>query len=286
MRRIAVSILTLGLLLGAPAAVLAAAPTNNTYAGRTVIGSIPFSDTVDTTQANVGAQDALINANCGAPATDASVWYELTPTSDANLTVDVSKSDYSAGVIVATGSPNNWAIVTCGPGLVIFPAITGETYTILAFDDQSDGIGNGGTLNISVTPPPVLNLTVDPIGTIDGKTNLVTVTGTLSCSLPAEVQMYGDVRQRAGRQLIIGNLFGGESCQDLVSWSATTDSFSTGIFVGGKATVHLFAFAIGGGGGTPAKASGLGGYGFGSPQAAGGGDGSTEITVQIRLKKV
>jgi hypothetical protein len=251
MRRIAVSILTLGLLLGAPAAVLAAAPTNNTYAGRTVIGSIPFSDTVDTTEANVGGNDAGMNADCGAPATDASVWYSLTATSDGNLTVDVSKSDYSAGVIVATGSPGSFVLQACGPGLVGFQATTGETYTILAFDDQSDGIGNGGTLNFSVTPPPVLHLTVDPVGTIDGKTNLVTVTGTLSCSLPTEVQMYGDIRQRAGRQDVAGNLSADESCQDVVSWSATTDSFSTGVFVGGKATVHLLAFAVGGGGGTP-----------------------------------
>jgi hypothetical protein len=286
MRRIAVSIFTLGLLIGAPAAVLAAAPSNNTWTGRTVIGSLPFTDTVDTTEANVGGQDPLINADCGAPATDASVWYELTATSDANLTVDVTKSDYSAGVIVATGSPNNWSVVICGPGLVIFPATTGVTYTILAFDDQSDGIGNGGTLVLSVTPPPVLHLTVDPVGTLDGKTNLVTVTGTLSCSLPTQVQMYGDVRQRAGRQYIFGNLFADASCQDVVSWSATTDAFSSGVFAGGKATVHLFAFAIGGGGGTPAKASSPGGYGFVSPQASGGGDGTTEITVQIRLKKV
>jgi hypothetical protein len=284
MRRIAVSILTLGFLLGGPAAVLAAAPTNNTWTGRTVIGSLPFTDTVDTTEANVGAQDPLINADCGAPATDASVWYELTATSDANLTVDVSKSDYSAGVIVATGSPNNWAIVTCGPGLVIFPASTGVTYTILAFDDQSDGIGNGGTLIFSVTPPPVLHLTVDPLGTINASTGMVTVTGTLSCSLPAEVQMYGEVRQKAGRQYIFGNTFNDESCQDVLSWSATTD-FVSGVFVGGKAQVHIIAYSFPGGG-TPARASSPGGYGIVSPSAAGGGDGTTEITAQIRLKKV
>ena len=135
----------------------------------------------------------------------------------------MSKSDYSAGVIVATGSPNNWSLVSCGPGLVIFPATTGVTYTILAFDDQSDGIGNGGTLNLSVTPPPVLHLTVDPIGTINASTGMVTVSGTLSCSLPADVQMYGDVRQRAGRQYISGDIFSSQSCQDVLSWSATTD---------------------------------------------------------------
>src|SRR5881396_1094594 len=111
MRRIAVSVLALGMLLSAPAAVLAAAPSNNSYLGRTVIAAIPFNDTLDTTQANSGGNDVAINANCGAPATDASVWYSYTAGSDQNLLIDVSQSDYSAGLIVATGSPNAWNLV-------------------------------------------------------------------------------------------------------------------------------------------------------------------------------
>ena len=72
---------------------------------------------------------------CGAPATDASVWYTLTG-ADNGVVVDVSSSDYSAGVIVATGSPGSFELETCGPGAVAFFASSGTTYSILAFDDQ------------------------------------------------------------------------------------------------------------------------------------------------------
>lgn len=59
-------------LTAAPAA--AAPPTNDTFAGSVVIGAVPFSATVDTTEATTDAIDTQANAGCGAPATDASVW--------------------------------------------------------------------------------------------------------------------------------------------------------------------------------------------------------------------
>jgi hypothetical protein len=284
MRRIAVSVLSLGLLLGAPAAVLAAAPSNNTYGGRTDIAAIPFNDTIDTTEATAGSNDVEINADCGAPATDASVWYSYTAPSDQDLLADVSQSDYSAGLIVAIGSPGSFQLLTCGPGSVAFPASSGETYTILAFDDQEDGIGNGGTLVFSLDilpPPPTIHINVDPVGALNKQTNEVTVTGTISCSSPAEIQFYGEVKQRAGRQIIFGNLFGDDFCNDVLSFSATTDQYSTGIFAGGKATVHMVAFAFPTGG-APSKAS-SGGYGVPGPNAT-GGEGFDEVTVTIRLK--
>jgi hypothetical protein len=144
--------------------VLAAAPSNDTFGGATVIGSLPFTDTLDTTEATTDATDQEANADCGAPATDASVWYTVTASSDDGLAVDVSQSDYSAGVIVVTGSPGSFTFVTCGPGAVEFPTVNGETYSIVAFDDQQDGAGNGGTLVINVDvvpPPPVVALTDD-----------------------------------------------------------------------------------------------------------------------------
>ena len=149
--------------LAAAGPVLAAAPSNDTYAGRQVI-SVGFSDTVDTTQATTDSDDVDINAQCGAPATDASVWYSLTPSADMGVVVDVSGSSYSAGAIVATGSPGSFSVENCAPGAVAFSASSGVTYTILVFDDQQDGAGNGGTLAINVAeapPPPEVALTVN-----------------------------------------------------------------------------------------------------------------------------
>ncbi len=135
------------LAMGGPAA--AAAPSNDTYAGRVTITSIPFSDVLDTTDATNGPNDNDLGA-CFAPAYDATVWYEVTGTGQ-QLTLDVRESSYSAGVIVATGSPGNFELVDCGAGVVPWSAEAGTVYTIMVFDDQRDGSGNGGTMRISVT---------------------------------------------------------------------------------------------------------------------------------------
>jgi len=100
-------------------ALAAPAPPNDTYAGRTVIGSLPFTQTLDTTKASIDATDTEANANCGAPATEASVWYALTASSDGAVIVDVSASTYSAGVIVVTGSPGSFSS-RAGPGALPF----------------------------------------------------------------------------------------------------------------------------------------------------------------------
>jgi hypothetical protein len=237
----------LNLALITPA--LAAVPSNDTYAGRTVIGSLPFSDSVDTTEATTDADDAEANVtDCGAPATDASVWYELTAAADATLVVDVSASTYTAGVIVATGSPGTFSFVTCGPDAVILDVTAGETYAIMAFDDQLDGSGNGGSLEITVDtapPPPEIDATVDPVGHFhaDGS---ATVTGTVTCSGDAfDAFIEVDLRQRVGRFFVSGFGETGFSCDGTTQDWAVDVFPDNGLFKGGHVASVTFAVACG-----------------------------------------
>jgi hypothetical protein len=231
--------------------VLAAPPRpgNDDYDGRTVIGSIPFSDSVDTTRAGTDADDEEINAQCGAPATDASVWYEYTAPADGSILVDVSGSSYSAGVAVATGSPGSFSVIACGPGFTAFATVAGETYTILAFDDQQDGAGNGGRLEIVVDvapPPPEVDVTVDPTGTFNSQTGSATITGSVTCTGQADFAFIDlEVRQRVGRFVISG--FGSTdfTCDGTTqSWSVEVVP-SNGVFKGGQAVTVTFAVACG-----------------------------------------
>lgn len=91
----------------------------------------------------------------------------------------------------------------------------GVTYTPLVFDDQVDGGGNGGQLVVTIDqapPPPTIEVSVDPRGTVDARAGVATVTGTYTC-VPAEGGMiefaYLDVplTQRAGRVYIQGGGF-------------------------------------------------------------------------------
>jgi Family of unknown function (DUF6299) len=228
-----------------------AAPSNDTFAGATAIAALPFSQTLDTTEAATDADDAETNANCGAPATDASVWYAFTPSSDQIVLVDVSQSNYSAGAIVVTGAPGSFSLRTCGPRRVAFSATSGQTYYILAFDDTPGGV-NGGTLEISVTqapPPPELHLAIDPVGHFNARAGTATVTGTFTCTgiLASPVFIDGQLSQQVGRFTISGFGFGETSsaCDGTSQrWSLIING-GNGKFAGGQATLSVFAFACG-----------------------------------------
>ena len=184
---------TMVVLGAAPAS--AEVPTNDTIEGATAITEVPFGEVIDTTEATTDDEDAAINAPCGAPATNGSVWYTLTATAPAYL-VDVSKSDFGAGVIVATGTPGNLTIVTCGPQTIGFEATQGETYYLMAFSDTPEV--PGGQLSFAVTetaPPPKVSMTVDDTGKVS-KDGVATLSGTYTCEGEADlVELYGSLQQ-------------------------------------------------------------------------------------------
>lgn len=225
----------------------AAPPDNDTISGA-VTASIGFSDVLDTTEATTDAQDDQLNETCGAPATDASVWYVIEGTG-TGVVVDVSASDYAAGVLVGVGVPGSLETVACGPGLTGFTADAGTTYYVLAIDDQSDGGGNGGSLSISfydAPPTPTVDITVDPTGTFD-RTGAAHLTGTYTCTDAVFVDVFGDVTQPVGRFSIRGffGFFVEGTCDGSPQpWSADVVP-EGGKFKGGKALTVAFSFACG-----------------------------------------
>ena len=131
-------------------AALAAPPSNDTFAGATLIAD-GFSEELDTTEATTDGDDAQLNATCGFfSATDASVWYAFTG-SDTMVVIDVSESDYPVGVLVGVGRQGNLETVACEPGTMAFFAAAGTTYYVLAID--FDGGGTRGLLRISFADP-------------------------------------------------------------------------------------------------------------------------------------
>jgi len=231
---------------------LAAAPSNDTFAGATAV-TIGFSQTLDTTQATTDANDTQLNASCGAPATAASVWYAFTAIADVGVVVDVSSSNYSAGILVGKGTQGNLETVECGPSAVFFAAAAGTTYYVLAFDDQGDGGGNGGSLHISFTqapPPPTVDIKVNRYGTVNAHTGIATISGTYTCSNGNSLEAFIDARQKvgSGRNAIIfgsGSFFDSGTCDGAPhAWSAAVVPDS-GKFAGGKSMAVTFAFACG-----------------------------------------
>jgi hypothetical protein len=204
-----------------------------------VISSLPFSDTVDTTQATSDATDAEAATACGFSSVElsATVWYAFTPSADQAVVVSTAGSNYTTGVAVVTGQPGSFAGVTCTVGEVEFVARAGQTY----YMDAAGVFGStGGTLDFSVTGKPAPVFTVDRSAHFDSKTGAATVTGSLAC--PAG--FLGDsinlsVSQRVGRGAVSGSALAPvTSCGAVPQpWSITIHPSSGSKFAGGRANV-------------------------------------------------
>jgi hypothetical protein len=247
-RGVIVLFIALGVLALQAGIAHAAPPSNDLSSSPIAITALPYSNTQSTAEATTDADDAEMNPSiCGAPATDASVWYALTLPSDALVRVDVSSSDYSAGVLVSTGPAGARNFITCGPQVVVFDAAAGETYYMLVIDDQLDGAGNGGNLSISVDvapPPPDVHFTVDPTGTVYQRDGSAVVHGTSTCSGQANfAELDGFVKQFIGRVAITGSFFTDIPCDGSTHpWTAIVYP-DNGRFGGGKLQVGAEAFA-------------------------------------------
>ena len=129
---IGVGVLVLGLLGVTVPAAQAAPPANDGAARAVDVASLPFSDTLDLTDATVDADDEALDAPCEAETT-ASVWFRYIPTYDSVLGASVSAQDIPVDVAidVATGIPGALDLVGCwtdsGDGI---PLVADTTYFV------------------------------------------------------------------------------------------------------------------------------------------------------------
>lgn len=232
-------------VLALTAAPAVAQPSNDELAGATPIPGIPFSDTVDTTDATRAAGDPDCVGGDGH-----TVWYEFTPSDPQSVQADTFGSSYDTTLSVWTGSADSLTQIACNDDAggdlqsrVRFEASAGETYYLMAgsFPDSGGGLL---VLNLDVAPPPLdLGVDVDSTGSVIARNGTVTLTGTVTCSRPSDVVVFGDVEQRAGRTLIRGFFDTVVSCDGTTEWEATFEG-ENGIFKPGKADASVFAFAF------------------------------------------
>jgi hypothetical protein len=184
----------------------------------TVTGSgFPADTQLAVVQCTVGATD---------PFTDCDLTFLQFPTSDSN-------GDFSTPFTVQRLINTSAGQVDCAPSnCEVFSSgldLSNPTSAPLQFDP-----------NVPPQPRLALTLTIDPKGTVVSKTGAVTVTGTVTCSLPADVFIDVFIQQRAGRAFIQGDAVADVQCDGTTHWSATGQGF-TGIFKGGSAQVDATA---------------------------------------------
>lgn len=230
----------------ASAATAAPAP-NDTAAKATVVSALPSTFEQDTTGAQTDATDAALNAQCGAPFTNASVWFRYTAATDGGVIADMSASSYSGGFMVTEGDPAAGNLVACGPTTVGFATTAGQTYYVVAFSDTAAVGGNLVVTFDNAPPPPEATITVNPRG-VANKDGSATIGGTYSCTNADDFfsDIEGTLTQQVGRVKITGFFFVNPiQCDGAThTWSGTAYS-DNGLFKGGKGASVTFAFACG-----------------------------------------
>lgn len=229
-----------------PGAAWATPVANDVAASATTISTLPSTVTQDTTGATTDDLDAALNAECGAPFTNASVWFRYTDPDGGAVMVDTSASSYSAGVMVTQGDPSAGNLVGCGPQSVAFETTPAQTYYIVAFSD-TEQVGGQLKIVFDEAKPAHARIAIDP--TVSArKDGTARVTGTYACSGAhgADSTVDGTLTQRVGRFKITGVFsFAPLVCDGAQHrWSATAVS-DTGLFRGGKGTVAATITACG-----------------------------------------
>jgi hypothetical protein len=246
-RSIAALALSAGLLFTIAGVAVAAPPGNDDIAGATVIAALPFTDSVDTTEATTDPGDPF--ASC-APPSGHTVWYSLTAATDTNILATTFGSDYDTTLSVYTGTPGDLTEVACNDdtagslqSAVIFTATAGTTYYLMA---GSFGETSGGTLVLNVEETdlelPTIDVTVDATGRFD-RSGTATLSGTVTCTGVESGFVEVSLEQRVGRFIIRG--FDGTEveCDGTTRTWTIAVTGETGLFKGGKAVAAVFASA-------------------------------------------
>ena len=134
---------------------------NDTCASATVIGTPPFANAIDTTQATTDPADPFGSCACGQ--NGHSVWYQFTAGRSGEVTVDTAGSGYDTVLSVFTGSCGGPLPVVCNDdsdgtlqSQVHFEAVAGATY-LIEVTSFCSGLGGSLHLNLAQAAPPPPN---------------------------------------------------------------------------------------------------------------------------------
>jgi hypothetical protein len=226
-------------------------PPNDDFDNATVISTVPYSNTEDTSDATSAVDDP----NCFTlPGSDPTVWYKFTPSQSLRYNINTNASSYPTAVSVYTGTRGNLSQLTCTFGSAQFSATAGQTYYI---EVGSVAGAEGGTLVFSLDVAFNMQLALGSTGSVISRTGTATVSGSVTCTKANTVNVSGDLKQTIGRLIVHGSYSTSVPCSGDTSWKATVTG-DNGLFAAGKATISATAQAVDPDTGAPVQTSASG----------------------------
>jgi hypothetical protein len=224
-------------------ALPAVVAANDDFDAATVVGSLPFSDAVNTSEATTAVDDP---ATCFG--TGPTVWYRFTPSADIRISANTFDSDYDTGLSAYTGVRGDLVEVACNDDAgatlqsrVTIDAVAGQTifFMVGAF---ASGPGGNLVFNVDVAPPALeAGATIDGFGTVNASTGSAIVRGTVTCSRPATAFLEGILRDRIGRIRVEAPFFIVAECDGASSWTVEAVP-QNALLTGGPVEVEIFGF--------------------------------------------
>ena len=169
-------------------------PPNDAFGSATVISTLPYTASEDTSNATSAGDDPTFP--CTFETNYNTVWYQYTPSSSVNLTIDTFGSSYDTVLGVWTGSEGSLSSVACDDDYngtlqsqVQFSASGGTTYYIEAASYSS----GGGSLTLDVyaaTTPGAFNKSSPSNGAV-GQSTSPTLQWTSSSNFDHYEYCYG-----------------------------------------------------------------------------------------------
>lgn len=236
MRRIVALLCAAALTLAVAPSALAAAPSNDDRATPVVITELPFTDTLDTTEATGDPADPRVPWMVEAGIyPEATVWYSYTAAFTGMVNVYTGESSYLAGMLLIDPAQAEPAWGSSGFG---FSTVLGTTYEIAFVDVESYDGGPGGTLNFTVTRQPmeetVLAMTLTGVELVAGELQVSGTTTVLSGAIIG-TSLIVDASQRGGRVPPAGNIVVPDPA---LEWTAAVPA-STGVWKAGNVTLTV-----------------------------------------------
>ena len=208
-------------------------PANDDFNDAFVISALPFVDRVNTVDARTSRDDPVTEGCWSGSTGTHTVWYQFTPSENLRINASTSGTNYDTNIFVFTGTRGDLTLVECNPlpRSMTFDAVAGETYFFLV----ASGEASGGNLVFTLRLGIEVGVTIDPVGTVNPSTGVVTITGTVSCSRPAFFELGAGVKQR-DVQASHGSLFAAGECSGVSPWQGEVQG-ENGRFVPGTAEV-------------------------------------------------
>jgi len=244
MRRTALILAALALFAVRGGVALAGAPANDEVANAVDVPSLPFTHSVDITEATPAPEDL----QCGTLPGDHTVWYKITPSSEARIGIHIETEVQELSMSIFAGSPGSLIMLYCSYSYDnALEVHVGTTYYI-QLATCCGAAGGPVTITMQEVQDLATELRVEPRGQIDG-TGLVEIRGKVRCDrqTPAgsELVVQGTLTQGDADGWLVPVHFGNGCSERWMSWSTTVQLLSADEFVAGKAALRATVFACG-----------------------------------------